>query len=123
MTTLRSDIRHRRGDSFTSKTYAVLIDGQPVDLDVWTITAQMRRSHDDPSPVHVWAPDEIVVGTVTFDRDGTPVTTDTVRLETPGADTAAWPIVVADWDLQIARDGDVHTIVEGTFRVTRDVTR
>lgn len=124
MATLRHDVRHRRGDSFVSKTYAVLINGAPVDLDDgWVIKAQARRSFEDTALIHEWLSDQVVFGQATFERDGAEITTDWVRLETLGADTADWPIVVGEWDLQISKDGDVYTIVEGSFRVTRDVTR
>ena len=124
MATLRHDVRHRRGDSFVSKTYAVLIDGAPVDLDDgWVIQAQARRTFDDAAVIHEWDSGQVVIGQVTFDRDGAEITTDWVRLETLGAATADWPVLVGEWDLQISKDGAVYTIVEGSFRVTRDVTR
>lgn len=122
--TLRDDIRHRRGDSFVSKNYAVLINGAGVpDLETWTVKSQIRRSFDDPSPIHDFTGDEIIVDSIVLERNGEDVTTDFIRLELPGASTQAWPIVVAEWELQITKAGEVHTLVEGTFRVVRDVTR
>lgn len=122
--TLRHDIRHRRGDSFTSKNYAVLINGAGVpNLETWTVKAQIRRSFDDSVPVHDFTGSEVIVDTIDLTQDGVPVTTDFIRLEVPGASTQAWPITVAEWELQIAKAGEVHTLVEGTFRIVRDVTR
>lgn len=120
--TLRHDIRHRRGDSFASKSYAVLINGASVpDLESWTIKAQVRR--EDDSLIHEWTGDQVIVGTVTLDRDGIEVETDIIRLETAGADTDAWPIAVGAWELQISKGAAVYTLVDGSFRIVRDVTR
>lgn len=122
--TLRHDIRHRRGDSFVSNNYAVLINGAGVpDLETWTKKAQIRRSFDDPLPIHNFTGAEIVVGSVVLDVNGVDTTTDYIRLELPGADTQSWPIVVAEWELQITKGNDQYTLVEGTFRIVRDVTR
>lgn len=122
--TLRQDIRHRRGDSFTSNNFAVLINGAGVpDLEDWTKKAQIRRTFDDSPPIHDFTGDQIVVGTVVLDVDGVDVTTDYIRLELPGANSQAWPITVAEWELQITKGDDQYTLVNGTFRVVRDVTR
>lgn len=118
----RYDVRTPRGDSFVSKTFAVVIDGAPVDLTEWTITAQLRRTLRETSIIHTWDDEQIITGSGVIDYKGGTINTGWLRLETPAAVTAEWPICVGEWDWQMARDGAVYTVVFGSFRVARDVT-
>jgi hypothetical protein len=122
--TLRHDIRHRRGDTFVSKNYAVLINGAGVtDLDDYTVKCQIRTSFDATPAIHDFTGAEIVIDSVDLNVGGTTITTNYIRLELDGAVTQTWPIIVAEWELQISHAGTVYTLVEGTFRIVRDVTR
>lgn len=114
---LRHDIRHRRGDTFVSKTFAAMINGQPVDLVTWEVSALLVG----PGLSYAWPAPQIHVGAVTFDYNGTTITAPTVHLEASAAVTQEWPVGIARWQMKITNSGEVHTLVEGTFRITKDV--
>lgn len=116
----RYDVRTPRGDSFVSKTFAVVIDEHGVDLTDWTIVAQIRRNG---VVVHEFEGGEIITGEGVVTYKGNPLTTGWLRLEAPDTVTEDWPIGVGRWDWEISKDDQRHTIIAGSFRVARDVTR
>lgn len=116
---VRYDARTPRGDSFVSKTFAVVIDEHGVDLSDFTITAQFRRAG---VVAHEWDDDQIITGSGVIDYKGTELTTGWLRLETPAETTEDWPIGVGSWDWQMSNSSATYTLIKGSFRVTRDVT-
>ena len=123
--TLRHDIKVRRGDAWTSPTWAVIMPGGlGVDLtDGWDIQATVRLRRNSTEVIWLYAIGNGGVrlgqATVTL-SDGTAVTTSTVELHHDnGVDM---PLFVGPWDCQITKDEDTFTIAEGTFRVVGDVT-
>lgn len=117
---IRYDARTPRGDSFVSKTFAVVIDEMGVDLTDWEVTAQIRINN---VVVHQFDGDEIITGTGVIPYKTTTINTSWLRLEAPAFVTQSWPLGVGDWDWQIANFAETYTIVRGSFRIAKDVTR
>lgn len=116
----RYDVRTPRGDSFVSKTFAVVIDEHGVDLTDWTVTAQFRRNN---AVIYEWDNDHVFTGSGLIDYKGTEINTSWLRLETPADATENWPLGVGEWDWQISKGDATYTLIAGSFRVARDVTR
>lgn len=116
----RYDVRTPRGDSFVSKTFAVVIDEHGVDLTDWTITAQFRRNN---VIVYEWDNAHVITGSGVVDYKDGEIDTSWLRLEAAAEITEDWPLGVGRWDWQISKDDATYTLIAGSFRVTRDVTR
>jgi hypothetical protein len=117
---IRYDARTPRGDSFVSKTFAIVIDELGVDLTDWEVTAQIRINNQ---VIHTFQGDEIITGTGVVPYKTTTLNTGWLRLEAPSFVTENWPLGVGDWDWQIANFSQTYTIVKGSFRIAKDVTR
>lgn len=117
---IRYDARTPRGDSFVSRTFAVVIDEAPVDLTDWEVTAQIRINN---TVIHTFEGDEIITGTGVIPYKTTTINTGWLRLESQAFVTEQWPLGVGDWDWQIANFSQTYTIVKGSFRIAKDVTR
>jgi hypothetical protein len=132
----------RLGDTWSSPdTWAVLINGGPVDLTTngWRAQAQ-ARARPDSEPLVTWSSDNttgprIVLGQATVTLfDGTQVLTSTVRLR-HGPESRRWPAFTgALFDCEIIRrpvpDPDPaadplenYTILSGRITARRDVSR
>lgn len=105
-----------------SKTFAVVIDGEAVDLHEWVITAQIRKHDGVAAVVHEFSDAEVILSQVVIRYNNADLTTSTIQLSTTPSTTGAWPLLVGDWDWQISKGDETYTIVYGSFRVARDVT-
>jgi hypothetical protein len=120
----------RHGDTSRSPMWAVLDDhGQPVDLTVWVLRAQLRPTYTAPVDYTFTVGDGIDLGTAWVQHDGMVVQTSTVQLYLDPADWATIPRPYAGvLDVEMASDvsgapAQVFTLVECSFTATADVTR
>lgn len=113
------DLAWNVGDTWTSDPYAVLIDGDPVDLAVgWTVRGYVAGAD---APRCEWTSTEDGGGTVVIGRadvelaDGTVVPTSTVRLtHTAAQSSAAGAFYRVRMRVQvIAEDGTTYTVLDG----------
>ena len=83
---LQATWRIRPGDTFRSKRYAVIVDGQPVDLDApgWTVRAELRDG-TLPGAFHVLHG----TATVRIGDTGPDITTSTVQAALTAGETTA----------------------------------
>lgn len=120
------------GDTWWSpQTWAIIINGEGIDLTdpAWSVNAQIRR-RPDSEVLHDFTGDGIVIGSATFDVNGSPVVASTVRLYIPAETTATFNEWWGVWDVQLThptrgRDGVLwrRTFRSGKVRTIRDVTR
>jgi hypothetical protein len=101
-----------QGDDYTAVVSVTDLDGQPIDLTGYTLSAEVRRDVADRSST---AP------ACTFT---TTVSGNEVQLELAHAVTASLAEQLYVWDLQsIAPSGRYFTLVDGTLVVRKEVTR
>lgn len=126
---LEVPLTFRIGDTWVGPAWGVVVDGVAVDLSVgWTVRAQARRRPADPDVLMEWstATGRVRLGTATVARPGgTTLTVSTVALTHTAAVSAALVPFAGQYDVEIVETatGKTHTIVAGTVRAERDVTR
>jgi hypothetical protein len=98
---VQADLDITIGDSFWSTRWAVIIRGQAVDLTGWTVHAQIRPHADSATVLHTFAGSGIQLGTAEVLLDGDPVTTSTLQLYIPPAQTERFTPWAAEWDVQV----------------------
>lgn len=128
---VRADLDILQGDTYLSRWYAVVIDGQAVDLTVgWTIKAQAKRDGTTVIDFGVTGGARILVEDVTVQVGDTSVTTSALRTYlTPEATDALVDLRPMDFELEISHptfgpldDPYRVTLLRGTARVREDVT-
>ena len=129
----RSGLTVRRGDSYMSPVWAIVLDAQPVDLtDGWTVRAQLR-DRDDAVVVDFGATSgtSIVLGTAGVEVGSNQITTSTIRLYLSAEATSLLrPRAQLPFDIEIEHPtfgplGDLFrvTVVSDMITVFGDVTR
>lgn len=108
------DISLYQGDSY----YGPLITlpdlsgfGGPVDLTTATVTAQIRAKETAPDALATFGVDVVDAGA----RQ--------IRLTLDAEDTAALVAKKGVWDLQVAEDPWIGTVLKGAVTISREVTR
>jgi hypothetical protein len=100
-----------QGDDYTAVVNVTDLDGVPIDLTGYTMSAEVRRDVADRSSTPA----------CTFT---TTVSGNEVQLELAHAVTASLAEQLYVWDLQsIAPSGRYFTLVDGTLVVRKEVTR
>jgi hypothetical protein len=131
MTPARKDLQIRFGDTHKiffrvyervlNEATGVYVKGDPKDLTNVEISAQVKRSADEVSPLL-----EYVV--TKGDQADLALGRGSVLLECGAADTAGLRALSPQplsgvWDCQFTEDSDVFTYIEGTVTFSKDVTR
>jgi hypothetical protein len=124
----------RRGDTYLSPTWAIVLDSEPVDLQAgWTVRAQ-ARTKDGVVVVDFGAGTDgtdVLLGTAGVEVGDEQVTTSTIRLYlSPEATAALTPRTSLSFDIEIENatygpHGDLYraTVVSDVLAVVGDVTR
>jgi hypothetical protein len=113
---VRDDITVPQGAAWT-RTWAITdAQGAPLNVDGWSVRAQIRYSHNDLVFFEWNTAGGVRIGTVS--ASGTEVT---VRLS--GVESSAWKFVEAVYDVVLSSPGGVATrIVEGKLALSPSIT-
>ncbi len=117
MTAARHDIVVEQGTTFTLEVAYEQPEGSPVDLTGWSARMQVRQGHASTSAVLDLTS---LAGSIAVDG-----TLGTVTVHAIATVTAALPApFLGVYDLEIASpDGTVIRLLEGSCRITPEVTR
>jgi hypothetical protein len=128
---LCADLNIYIGDTYWSPRWAVVLRGEPVDLTTgWSVNSQVRRQPSAAEIIYEFDPDDTVITTVVVSVDGAQMETSAIQLYIPATVSAEFEPWTGAWDLEIvhptlAVGGTPYrkTLVLGTARTRRDVTR